>query len=167
MQPRVLDEYSNAVAQWCTPPLSSHGSWKPMDEYPTALRGAMQLRRYGWCPQCQHDHQSCCILLAYPLNGGNSTYKCVYVFKKCQVREHVFSDETKELGWFARSWLTTSAGRVPRCLMELQHTYRGCFACRKCLSANSDEPMLLQRCTQLSPFNYLPLSPLGLGLADG
>ena len=26
---------------------------------------------YGWCPRCQWDHQSCCHLLAHPLNGGH------------------------------------------------------------------------------------------------
>ena len=29
-----MDGYSDAVTQGCTPPLSSHGSCKPIDEYP-------------------------------------------------------------------------------------------------------------------------------------
>ena len=41
----------------------------------------------GWCPRCQPDHQSCCLLLAHPLNGGYMArsgcgyykYQCVCV----------------------------------------------------------------------------------------
>ena len=36
---RALDGYSDAVTHGCTSPLSSHGSCKPVDEYPTAPRG--------------------------------------------------------------------------------------------------------------------------------
>ena len=31
----------------------------------------MQLGRWDWCPHCQWGHQSCCLLLAHPLNGGH------------------------------------------------------------------------------------------------
>ena len=39
MQSRVQDGYSDAVTQGRTSPPSSHGSCKPIDEYPNALRG--------------------------------------------------------------------------------------------------------------------------------
>ena len=39
MQPKVQDEYSDAVTQGHTPPPSSHGSCKHIDEYLNALRG--------------------------------------------------------------------------------------------------------------------------------
>ena len=42
---RVQDGYSDAVTQGHTPPLSSHGSCKPIDEYPYCTEGAMQLGR--------------------------------------------------------------------------------------------------------------------------
>ena len=38
--PRVQGEYSDAVTQVRTLPPSSHGSCKPIDEYPSALRGS-------------------------------------------------------------------------------------------------------------------------------
>ena len=38
LRPRVQDRYSDAVTEGCTPPPSSHGSCKPIDEYPNALR---------------------------------------------------------------------------------------------------------------------------------
>ena len=39
VQPRVQEEYSDAVTQGRTPPPSSHGSCKPIVEYHNALRG--------------------------------------------------------------------------------------------------------------------------------
>ena len=42
---RAQDRYSDAVTQCHTPALSSHGSFKPIDEYPYCTEGAMQLRR--------------------------------------------------------------------------------------------------------------------------
>ena len=41
--PGAQDGYSDAVTQGRTPPLSSHGSCKPIDEYPYCTEGAMRL----------------------------------------------------------------------------------------------------------------------------
>ena len=57
----------------------------------------MQLGRQGWCPRCQRDHQSCCLLLAHPLSGGHiasfhssGTYKRVCVHACVQVYIHMY-----------------------------------------------------------------------------
>ena len=60
--PRAQDGYSDAVTQDHTPPLSSHGSCKPTDEYPY-YRGpcnwedgvgvpAAMVSPLQWCPRC-------------------------------------------------------------------------------------------------------------------
>ena len=46
---RFQDRYSDAVTQGCTPPLSSHGSCRPMDEYTPLHCGGMQLGRQEQC----------------------------------------------------------------------------------------------------------------------
>ena len=38
-QESMQDGYSDAVTQGHTPPLSSRGSWKPIDEYPYCTEG--------------------------------------------------------------------------------------------------------------------------------
>ena len=47
------------------------GSCKPTDTDPYCTEETMQLGRWGYCPHCQQGHQSCCLLLAHPLNGGH------------------------------------------------------------------------------------------------
>ena len=74
MRPRVQDD---AVTQGCTPPPSSHGSCKPIDEYLNALRGYAAVEMT--------------LILVYPLPTGSPVllppagsplghgkYKCKY-----------------------------------------------------------------------------------------
>ena len=62
------DGYSDAVTQGRTPPLSSHGSCKPIDESPTAPTGnATGVIRLAL--RSQGGHWSCCHLLAHPIHG--------------------------------------------------------------------------------------------------
>ena len=100
MRPRVQDGYSDAVTQGRTPPPSSHGSCKPIDEYPNALRGPCRCGDRAGVPTANgRDHQSCYLLLAHPLNGGHvvssgcGKYKykcvCVCVICVCGVRVYV------------------------------------------------------------------------------
>ena len=90
--------YVDAITKGRTPPLSSHGSCKPIGEYPNALRGPCSWGdKTGVRPCCQRDHQWCYLLLAHPLNGGHvvssgcGKYKYnAYKYKCVCVCVHVF-----------------------------------------------------------------------------
>ena len=102
MRPRVQDGYSDAVTQGHTPPPSSHGSYKPIDEYLNALRGHadVEIRLVSPLPTGPPD------LLppaGSPLNGGHvassgcDKYKCKYKCVCVSVRARVCVSKDKSI----------------------------------------------------------------------
>ena len=75
MRPRVQDGHSDAVTQGRTPPPSSLGSCKPIDEYPDAVRGPCRRGEKAGVPAVSHasygiGHASFSHIAAYvPIMG--------------------------------------------------------------------------------------------------
>ena len=87
---RSLDGYFDAITHGHTPPLSSHGSCKPTEEYPYCTERAMQL--VSPQPQVLLLLAGCSPLKLWEPRGHKYMYMCVCVCVCAHVRiiMHIF-----------------------------------------------------------------------------